>query len=551
MTKLARVALYFHTLRHVKPVQVLGRLLFRLRRPRPDLSAGPPVRMSPDSWQQPPCRRPSMLAPGMFRFLNEDGALPPGSDWSSAHRSRLWLYNLHYFDDLNAAAAPERVQWHRDLVTRWVAENAPGAGVGWDPYPTSLRIVNWIKWEWAGNVLPPAARQSLAVQARWLRARLETHLLGNHLFANAKALVFAGCYFDGPEADLWLARGMAILRKEVPEQILPDGGHFERSTMYHALALEDVLDLLNLKRVFPGLFASWGSSVSIWSDVARRMGRWLSTMCHPDGEIAFFNDAAMGIAPAPTDLAAYAQRIGLCWQEDHGDGVVWLEDSGYVRAQRAGAVLFADVAPVGPDYLPAHAHADTLTFELSVRGRRIVVNSGTSCYGLGEQRERERGTAAHNTVEVDGRNSSEVWAGFRVARRARPVDVVVGVEEDTVRIEGAHDGYRRLRNPVMHRRSWQLRDGTLEIVDHLEGRAADAVARVHFHPAVRLEPEESRGVAHWNGDAVRWTAQNCAVEVVASTWHPEFGISLPSRALALRFGGPGKANSCGLRLEWN
>jgi uncharacterized heparinase superfamily protein len=543
-------ARYCHTLRHLKPAQVWGRMVLGLPQPSPDLRPAPPMCQAAKDWQLPLGRRPSMVGRRRFLFLNEEGALPPGSDWELPGRSKLWLYNLHYFDDLNAVGASERVDWHQELVARWIAENPPGTGGGWEPYPTSLRIVNWIKWAWAGNPLGSAAHQSLAVQTRWLRRRLEIHLLGNHLFANAKALVFAGCYFQGSEAKAWLQRGMTILVEEIPEQVLPDGGHFERSTMYHALAFEDMLDLLNLAAACPAPFTPWASSVSHWPEVAQRMGRWLSAMCHPDGEIAFFNDAAMGIAPTPAALTEYARRLGVDWDDASRDGVVWLEHSGYVRAQRDGAVLFADVAPIGPDYLPAHAHADTLTFELSVHGQRVVVNSGTSCYGLGKQREFERGTAAHNTVEVEGQNSSEVWAGFRVARRARPFDVVVGTYDDVVRIEGAHDGYRRLRGRVVHRRTWELRNGAIEVIDRLEGRAGDAMARLHFHPAVTLENNGVGGVARWNGGGVSWETEGCEPYVVASTWHPEFGVSLSSSALALRFEGSGRAQSCRSVLKW-
>src|SRR5690606_6973721 len=147
--------------------------------------------------------------------------------------------------DLCAEGGDRRSAWHLDLLRDWVAANPPGHGDGWEPYPTSLRIVNWIKWALAGNTLPPACVHSLAVQVRWLRRCLEIHLLGNHLFANAKALVFAGLYFSGPEAHRWLATGLRILEREIAEQILPDGGQFERSTMYHALAYEDMLDLVN------------------------------------------------------------------------------------------------------------------------------------------------------------------------------------------------------------------------------------------------------------------------------------------------------------------
>ena len=83
-----------------------------------------------------------------------------------------------------------------------------------------------------------------------LEKRIESHLLGNHLFANAKALVFAGTYFSGAEADRWLNRGISILEREIPEQILLDGGHFELSTMYHALIFEDLLDLCNLLKCY-------------------------------------------------------------------------------------------------------------------------------------------------------------------------------------------------------------------------------------------------------------------------------------------------------------
>ena len=102
------------------------------------------------------------------------------------------------------------------------------------------------------------------------------------------------------------------------------------------------------------------------------------------------------------------------------------------RICKGEAVLLIDVAPIGPDYLPGHAHADTLSYELSLYGKRVLVNSGTSRYGSGPKRDWERSTAAHNTVEVDGQSSSETWSGFRVARRAYPFDVLVeqkGVEK--------------------------------------------------------------------------------------------------------------------------
>ena len=122
------------------------------------------------------------------------------------------------------------------------------------------------------------------MQVRWLAQRLEWHLLGNHLFANAKALVFAGLLFDGAEADRWLTKGLSIVHRELPEQVLPDGGNFELSPMYHSIILEDLLDLINVARAYPD--PTMAASVDRWRETAGRMLSWLSALCHPDHEIS-------------------------------------------------------------------------------------------------------------------------------------------------------------------------------------------------------------------------------------------------------------------------
>ena len=271
----------------------------------------------------------------------------------------------------------------------------------------------------SGGALSSTAKQSLAVQARWLLARLEFHILGNHLFSNAKALIFAGLFFEGQEADKWLKRGLGVLEEQVPEQILSDGGHFERSTMYHAAALEDFLDLINIGMEFRDRLSKYNANlIEWWTVTAKKMMFWLRIMSHPDGEIAFFNDAAFDGSSNVAELTGYAAQLFEVCGTHHRveESVVDLSQSGYIRANLADMALIVDVAKLGPDYLLGHAHADTLSFELSFMGERLFVNSGTSCYGTSNERVRQRGTAAHNTVIVDGVDSSEVWKGFMLPR---------------------------------------------------------------------------------------------------------------------------------------
>ena len=488
------------------------------------------------------------MGPESFVFLNQQGMLSE-IGWDGPEREKLWRYNQHYFDDLNARDAQARLAWHRGLLADWVVRNPPGHGTAWEPYPTSLRIVNWVKWALAGTNLPPECHHSLAIQARWLIRRLEWHLLGNHLFANAKALVFAGLYFDGPEAEEWLAKGATILHREISEQILPDGGHFELSPMYHALALEDMLDLVNILGSSSGALPPIACALD---EKAREqipaMQRWLHAMSHPDGRIAFFNDAAFGIAPDAAALEDYAARLGLPQARRAASaGFVQLAHSGYARLVRGPAVLIADLARVGPDYLPGHAHADTLSFELSLFGHRVFVNSGTSLYGDGAERLRQRGTAAHNTVVVSGQDSSEVWGGFRVARRARPSEVRIAEEGDCLVAEGAHDGYRRLPRRPMHRRRWSLSAGRLQIADEV-APPDPAEARFHLHPDVAIERGEgSHGTLHLaSGEIVGWRARAAEIRIEETTWHPEFGRCIPNKCLVLSLS-DGRAT---LDLNW-
>ncbi|MFK5979019.1 MAG: alginate lyase family protein [Rhizobiaceae bacterium] len=488
-----------------------------------------------------------MTGEGEFSFLGETGSLAVDG-WEGEQHDKLWRYNQHYFDDLNARDYDARAKWHQTALLNWLEANPPGKGTGWEPYPTSLRIINWVKWALSGNVLSGECLHSLAIQARWLTNRLEIHLLGNHLFANAKALVFAGLFFEGQEADRWLAKGFQILGREVREQILADGGHFELSTMYHALALEDMFDLHNLFNAYSGsLTPIQQETTADWPDRISKMQRWLVAMVHPDGKISFFNDAAFGIAPEVSELEEYAIRLGFKQAENQAD-MIWLPDSGYGRLSRGKAVALLDMAKVGPDYLPGHAHADTLSFELSLFNHRVLVNSGTSCYGVNSERLRQRGTAAHNTVIVDDLNSSHVWSGFRVARRAKPFATEVG-EGDELFARCSHDGYRHLSGQPVHERFWQLSDGEFVIEDVVSDPSRKAVARFHFHPDIKLlagaNNVEGKGMLP-GGNSFVWKVVQGNALLEQTSWHPSFGVSIPNFGLAVELD---KGHSQ-LKLSW-
>lgn len=167
------------------------------------------------------------------------------------------------------------------------------------------------------------------------------------------------------------------------------------------------------------------------------------------------------------------------------------------------------------------------------------MNSGISQYGDDGERHRQRSTAAHNTVEVDDENSSEVWAGFRVARRAKPFNVYLQESEGKVCLRASHDGYKRLSGKVLHHRRWLATDETLLIEDELEGHFQKATAHLHFHPEVIVEQEsESRfQVRLHDGYTMLLEIVGASARLVTSSWHPCFGVSMNNQKLLLEFTG--------------
>jgi uncharacterized heparinase superfamily protein len=206
-------------------------------------------------------------------------------------------------------------------------------------------------------------------------------------------------------------------------------------------------------------------------------------------------------------------------------------------------VALLDVGRIGPDYLPGHAHADTLSFELSVDDARIVVNGGTSTYS-GPRRPLERGTSAHSTVTVAGTDSSEIWSAFRVGRRARIVELTV---EDAggLFVTAAHDGYRFLPGRPCHRRAWRLGRSGFSIVDEIIGGGNRAVARFPLHPEVSVEIDPDRHGATLGSGLRLDSSAPIAAEPFA--WSPEFGLSVPTLALAAQVA----PTSLTTRLTWS
>jgi uncharacterized heparinase superfamily protein len=223
------------------------------------------------------------------------------------------------------------------------------------------------------------------------------------------------------------------------------------------------------------------------------MAQFLRGILHPDGEIPLFNDSALGGARAPAELLAWAESPAHSGAPSDGPVTVFPE-TGYavMRDPATRSALIFDCGPLGPDYQPGHGHCDALSYELSLHGQRVVVDTGTSTYEAGPERSYERSTAAHNTVRLDDAEQAEMWASFRVGRRPRTGQIRDGAYGDCPFVSGEHDAYRRLG--VVHARTilWHA-PNTWIVVDHFRGSGEHRIESfLHFHPRVRVEPLAGR-----------------------------------------------------------
>jgi uncharacterized heparinase superfamily protein len=402
------------------------------------------------------------------------------ADWEAAGAPLLWRFHLYYWDWAWALASEDRDPDAQAVFTEmwesWHSAVVPGRGPAWHSYPAALRA-----WSFCGiygdlvqgGPVEGPFRGELAAHAGFLRRSLETDVGGNHLIKNLKALAGLAVFFDD---DALLAMVIIRLLRQIEMQVLPDGGHYERAPAYHCQVLGDLIDIAGLLR------AAGQDEPAGLAEAIAAMRRWLGTVLTPRGDVPILND---GFPVSPEMLT------GITPVAPPSGPLHMLPDTGLALARAGEWHLLADIGPPCPRELPAHAHADTLSCVVHVGAEPLLIDTGTSTYAPGAVRDRERSTAAHNTVEVDRSDSTEVWGAFRAGRRARVHAVSASADAFEVTVEAAHDGYRHLPGRPTHHRRWSLRRDELRIDDTVTGRGQHRVTvRWHLPPgaALRLVP---------------------------------------------------------------
>ena len=473
------LGLLMRTVRHLKTTQVVYQVLNRVHKPRYRQYSAPKHEALTLFAQ--PIPRYKSLDGDVFTFLNLEHKF---TDWNYTGHGTLWTYNLNYFDFLNQGQEP-RAEGQETVdatvgcywIDRFISER-PSITWGMDPYPIALRGINWIKFFCRYPETATKEREdSLYSQYKLLEKKLEYHLLGNHLLEDAYSLFIGSLYFEDKAL---FKKASKLLKDQLEEQTLMDGAHYEQSPMYHCILLDRLLDCINFakSKEASGFVSSSLIEVLLW--IAKKQLGWLEAITWHDGDIPMLNDSAHGIAPLPVQVFDYAKRLGLNWSKNI------LRASGYRKMNNSRMEAVIDIGNITATYQPGHTHADTFNYELRIGGKPFVVDTGISTYNKNERRQYERSSAAHNCVcaLLNGKmlDSSEVWGGFRVGRRAN----VRVSRESHESISAEHDGYEKLCT-----RTFTMTESSFTIEDSFSG---EAVSLIHLAPGVVVESLEPRVV---------------------------------------------------------
>ena len=452
-----KIKLFINTIKYLRPIQVYFRLYYFLR----NRIFGYNVKkinindFNPIVWKNRFNYKNSYIKKeNSFTFLNISHSFSDKVNWNFNQFGKLWTYNLNYFDCLNQKNISKETGI---LLIKNYIKNDNLLLDGKEPYPISLRGINWVKFLSINKVNEEFINKNLYNHYYILLKNIEYHLLGNHLLENAFSLFFGAYYFQDKKL---------YSISELNEQILNDGAHYELSPMYHQILFCRLLDCINLIKLNP----SWrlDNLLSFLEKKASLMFSWLKNVTYKNGEIPMVNDSTSNIAPSSKELFDYAKHLGILYQK------IPLNDSGYRKIISNNYELFIDVGNVGPDYQPAHAHSDTFNFELIKDGNPIFVDTGISTYEKNNKRQQERSTHSHNTVEISSQNQTQVWGGFRIAKRAK----IIYLKEKPNFIEASHDGY--LSSGYKHTRSFLWGEKYLILKDKIN-RSTSYKAKAYFH----------------------------------------------------------------------
>jgi uncharacterized heparinase superfamily protein len=438
--------------------------------------AAPTGHIPADMWPGDATRGDTIVS-GDFEFAGNairDAEAP----WLAHGVSADWLALISTFDwlrDLHAVGGETARLRGQALILRWIDSHGEWNHTAWLPGVLGARIANWIgHCEFLTGESDMSFRQAffrnMSRQIRHLRRVAPYAAPGSARILALKGLIFASVAFENGKL---LERSLSELNEEIERQILGDGGTVMRNPSCQFDYLRHMIDIRSALRNSQQEVPHWVQTT------IDRMAPMLRFFRHGDGGLALFNDSR--------EEQGWLIDVVLTRSEARGKPLESAPHSGFERLTADRTSIIMDVGAPPPKGYDSMAHAEALSFEMSVGKERLVVNCGAHHGDSSAWITPQRTTAAHSTVTVEDVNSAEILedGGFN----HRPVKLSVDRKEadgDTW-IEATHEGYQRAFGLVHSRRLYLgANGGDIRGEDNLTGKGNHKfVVRFHLHPDVR------------------------------------------------------------------
>lgn len=475
-----------------------------------------------------------------FTFLNNNFSFKNDVEWANNEQSSLWNFHLNYFDYLNDLIILYKTKQQEDLllkgqslVQEWINCSNRYNNVMWAPYTISLRLLNWISFysyliEYKHiDSVPQTVLVSIRKQVRYLKMNLEHDVRGNHLFENLKTIILSEYFLDNIGL---VNKYIKKINRALKKQVLMDGCHFEKSISYHIIVLNGILDILSI--IDFNL-----DSVYTLKKYASIMLEFYNRIRYTDVDYPLFNDSNYTMTDKITGNV-FKTKSNLMLNESHLIVNRLKSASNYFVYHNQRLRLTMDLGNLGSNYLLAHSHNDIFNFELLVDNQKVITDTGVFEYENSNLRHYSRSTLAHNTLQVNGFEQSDIWSSFR--NGYRPTRFITNIEEK--KNYKLFKGKYKYKNKYTHERSFYITtNNTIVILDNVTSKKKYSLnSHLHFAPEVKIVFHEDNIEVHSHTlklylyviDQGNYL-DNENITVFNSNYFPYFGTEIKRKSLVI------------------
>lgn len=429
-----------------------------------------------------------------FHFLNISKEV---ANWNDKEMSKLWLYHLHYFDYI---CSDLTVEISLKLIKDWIMKNPPYSINAWEPYSTSLRIINWIKFLSQNRLNEEKIVSSLISQVSYLDQNLEKHILANHYLTNLKAMLFAAVFFNNTNL---IEKYLKLFFSEVKNQFLSEGVHYELTPAYHALLLNDIMEIyLILKER-----TTYHKEANKLKDFIQKGYQYYQLFLMPNSKLVRFGDTCIFNTPKEDTINSNYNNIFKSPSSPK------IQPKSFKRINQRTITSIFKLKSFLPSYQPGHSHCDIGSYELFLNKKPIIVDTGISTYQESERRLTERSSLSHNVLIRNGENQANIWKAFRVANRPK--------KQIFTQTGNCFEIKYHYKN-ICFSRKVEESEKSIIVLDKVS-KKGNLESIIHLHPDVSIDREGDKLTLKHNEDSLFLTTQS-KIEISEYDYAEDFNI---------------------------